>query len=151
LPDGMELLISGVGDDEFAAELHALAGPAVAFSTTRDRAEIAREYADADAVLFPADWSEPFGLVPLEAMAVGRPVIATGAGGSAEYLRDGENCLLVGRGDADALRAAIERLAADAPLRDRLREGGFATAKELTLSRFVRGVADAHEAYAARR
>jgi glycosyltransferase involved in cell wall biosynthesis len=81
-------------------------------------------------------------------MGVGRPVIATGVGGSAEFLRDEENCLLVPRGDADALRAAIRRLAADEALRERLREGGFATARRLTLSRFLERVADAHEAYA---
>ena len=50
-------------------------------------------YAAADALLFCVEWPEPFGLVPLEAMAVGTPVVATGTGGSAEYLRDGENCL----------------------------------------------------------
>ncbi len=58
------------------------------------RGRVAAAYADADAVLFPVQWEEPWGLVPLEAMAVGRPVIATGTGGSAEYLRDGENCLI---------------------------------------------------------
>ena len=51
-------------------------------------------YAAADAVLFPVSWEEPWGLVPLEAMAVGRPVLASRAGGGpAEYLRAGENCL----------------------------------------------------------
>ena len=43
-------------------------------------------------------------------MACGTPVVATGTGGSAEYLRDGENCLLVPPGDADALAAAVARL-----------------------------------------
>ena len=43
-------------------------------------------YADADAVVFPVRWEEPWGLVPLEAMVVGTPVVATGAGGSGEYL-----------------------------------------------------------------
>jgi glycosyltransferase involved in cell wall biosynthesis len=93
-------------------------------------------YDDHDAVLFPARWDEPWGLVPLEAMARGRPVVATGTGGSAEYLRDGDNALLVARGDAGALAAAIDRLAADAPLRSRLREAGLATAREHTAERF---------------
>ena len=78
--------------------------------------------------LFPVRWDEPWGLVPLEAMARGRPVIATGRGGSAEYLRDGENCLLFPAGEAGALAGAVERLAADAALRARLREGGLRTA-----------------------
>jgi glycogen(starch) synthase len=151
LPEAMSLTISGVGDRVFERELHAAAGPNVTFSTTRDRAEIAAEYAAHDAVLFPVEWPEPWGLVPLEAMAVGRPVIATGTGGSAEYLEDGVNCMLVAPGDADALRAAIERLAHDPDLRARLVSGGLATAPEFTQSRFVSAVADAHEAYASGR
>jgi glycosyltransferase involved in cell wall biosynthesis len=146
LAPSMTLTISGVGDEAFGRELRARAGTNVAFSAERDRAAIAREYAEHDAVLFPVEWDEPWGLVPLEAMAVGRPVIATGTGGSAEYLRDGENCLLVPPGDAGALRAAVERLAADADLRARLRTGGLRTAPRFTRSRFVDAVAAAHEA-----
>jgi glycosyltransferase involved in cell wall biosynthesis len=148
LPPDATLTVSGVGDAAFERELHAAAGPNVTFSTTRDRAAIAAEYAAHDAVLFPVEWEEPWGLVPLEAMAVGRPVIATGTGGSAEYLVDGENCLLVPPGDADALRAAIRRLADEPGLREALRRGGLATAPRFTQSRFVGAVADAHEAYA---
>jgi glycosyltransferase involved in cell wall biosynthesis len=91
------------------------------------REQVPDAYAAADAVVFPVAWDEPWGLVPLEAMAMGRPVIATGAGGSGEYLRDGENCLLFEQRDAGALAAAIERLAADPELRARLRAGGLET------------------------
>jgi glycosyltransferase involved in cell wall biosynthesis len=90
--------------------------------------ELAGAYAEADCVLFPVVWPEPWGLVPLEAMSVGRPVVATGTGGSAEYLRDGENALLVAPGDADALAAAVRRLAGDPGLRARLVAGGRETA-----------------------
>lgn len=93
-------------------------------------------YARADAVLFPVRWSEPWGLVPLEAMAVGRPVVATGLGGSGEYLRDGENCLIARPGDPAAIAAAVAALAADPELRARLREGGFATARRFTQAGF---------------
>jgi len=79
-------------------------------------------------VVFPVVWEEPWGLVPLEAMALGRPVVATGRGGSGEYLRDDENALLFEAGDAEALAAAVTRLADDPDLRTRLRAGGSATA-----------------------
>jgi glycosyl transferase family 1 len=85
-------------------------------------------YARADAVIFPVTWEEPWGLVPLEAMARGRPVVATGRGGSGEYLRDGQNCLLFRAGDERALAAAIVRLSSDARLRASLRAGGLETA-----------------------
>jgi glycogen(starch) synthase len=104
----------------------------VTFSGHRDRLEIADAYARADAAIFPVRWEEPWGLVPLEAMGKGRPVVATGRGGSAEYLRDGENCLLFEAGDPEALAAALHRLAGDAGLRERLREGGLETAPRFT-------------------
>jgi hypothetical protein len=86
-------------------------------------------YAAHDAVLFPVTWAEPWGLVPLEAMAVGTPVIATGTGGSAEYLSDEGNALLAAPGDPEALAGAVRRLAADAGLRARLAEAGRRTAE----------------------
>ena len=100
-------------------------------------------YAAADAILFPVEWPEPWGLVPLEAMSVGRPVIATGTGGSGEYLVDGENCLLFPPGDAEALAGSVRRLAADRDLRARLREGGFATAARYPEEAFERAVVGA--------
>ena len=100
-------------------------------------------YVEADAILFPVEWPEPWGLVPLEAMSVGRPVIATGTGGSGEYLEDGANCLVFPAGDAAALAECVRRLAADAELRRRLRDGGFATVARFTEEAFERAVIDA--------
>ena len=71
---------------------------------------------------------------------MGTPVVATGTGGSAEYLRDGENCLLVEPGDADAVAAAVRRLAGDHELRQRLRAGGLETAAAHELSRFTEAI-----------
>jgi glycosyltransferase involved in cell wall biosynthesis len=62
-------------------------------------------------------------------MAVGTPVVASGTGGSAEYLRDGENALVVGEPDPVAWAAAVRRLAADQALRTRLRAAGLQTAQ----------------------
>ena len=94
----------------------------------RPRAELPAAYEQADVTLFPVIWEEPWGLVPLESMGLGRPVIATGRGGSGEYLRDEDNALLFEAGDADALAAAVKRLAHDPGLRARLHAGGSKTA-----------------------
>ena len=83
---------------------------------------------------------EPWGLVPLEAMARGRPVLATGRGGSAEYLRGEYNCLLFGADDAEALAAAIRRLGSDEALRNRLRRHGLETAPRYTEAVFNEAV-----------
>jgi glycosyltransferase involved in cell wall biosynthesis len=100
-------------------------------------------YVAADAVVFPSEWPEPWGLVPLEAMSVGRPVIATGTGGSGEYLADGENCLVFPPGDAAALAACVRRLAGDPSLRARLRAGGFETAARFSQAAFDAAVVSA--------
>lgn len=97
---------------------------------------VAELYRSFDALVFPVRWDEPWGLVPLEAMACGCPVIATGRGGSGEYLRDGENCLLVPVRDPVALAAAVARLGDSAELRDSLRKDGIETAARYTEAGF---------------
>ncbi|HEY8316821.1 MAG TPA: glycosyltransferase, partial [Gaiellaceae bacterium] len=63
---------------------------------------------------------EGYGVVAREAMAWGRPVVATAVGGLRDAVEDGVTGLLVPAGDSDALRAALERLLGDAALRARL-------------------------------
>jgi len=89
----------------------------------------------------PSTWPEPFGQVAVEAMAAGKPVVASSVGGLRDIVVDGETGLLVPRGDADSLRSAIARLLDDAPLRDRLGQAGRDRARRYTLST----VADAME------
>ena len=149
LTDQATLTVAGAGDDRLAAELGS--HPRVHLAGALEPRELRDAYAEADVVLFPSEWHEPWGLVPLEAMAVGRPVVATGTGGSAEYLERGVNCLLHAPADPAGLAAAVHRLAGDRDLRRRLREAGFATAARHTLSGFANRVADVHEAYASRR
>ena len=74
--------------------------------------------------IVPSVWAEPFGLVVLEAMAAGRPVIASAIGGPADIVRDEETGLLVPPGDPLALRVALARLIADAALGVRLGAAG---------------------------
>ena len=101
LPAESRLTVLGSGDESFMGELRTLAArlgvqDRVEFGLL-PRHELPAAYAQADALLFPVRWEEPWGLVPLEAMAVGLPVVATGTGGSAEYLRDADNALVTGR------------------------------------------------------
>lgn len=117
----------------------------------RPRAEVASAYEDADVVIFPVRWPEPWGLVPAEAMAVGRPVVASGRGGSGEYCSDGENCLIFDP-DAGAAQLAerIQTLARDAELRARLIDGGRETVEALNAVSFAERVqANIHRVAAA--
>lgn len=90
-------------------------------------------YAEASMLLVPS-LSEGFGVVALEAMAHGVPVVASRVGGLAWLVEDEVTGLLVRPGDVIALRAAIERLRDDEALRDRL----GAAARERARARFGR-------------
>jgi glycosyltransferase involved in cell wall biosynthesis len=73
----------------------------------------ARLLAGCDAVVVPSVWPEVFGNVVVEAYACGKPVIAARSGGLPELVAEGDTGWLIPPGDAGALGAAIERLAAD--------------------------------------
>ena len=145
LPQEARMTAVGGWDESEQERLEALADrlgvrDRITFAGQRDRHELPKAYDHADVVVFPVIWNEPWGLVPLEAMARGRPVVATGRGGSGEYLRDGENCLLFEAEDAQALAAAVRRLAVEPGLREQLREAGLQTAREHTEPHFNRAV-----------
>jgi glycosyltransferase involved in cell wall biosynthesis len=92
-------------------------------------AEVGRLLERASVVVAPSE-REGFGLAAAEAMAFGRPVVAAAGGGLLELVSDGETGLLVPPRDAEALRAAVERLLADAELRERLGQAARARARE---------------------
>jgi starch synthase len=87
------------------------------------RAELGRLYRRAAVVACPSR-REGFGVTCLEAMAHGRPVVASAVGGLRDLVVDGETGLLVAPRDPPALRRALERLLADRDLRRRLGSAG---------------------------
>ena len=154
LPDEARLELLGPGEQPYRDRLHRLAADLgvdarIAFGSVA-RSELAPRYQRADVVVFPSEWEEPFGLVPIEAMACGTPVVATGAGGSAEFLADGENCLRFAAGDEHSLAAAVNRLAADESLRRRIVAGGSVTAADLTVDHLATVLEEWHLAAAGR-
>lgn len=126
---------------ELAIELGV--GDRVRFEGTVGRATLKELYGAADVIVFPVRWNEPWGLVPLEAMGRGRPVVATGRGGSGEYLRDGVNCLLFDPEDVGALANAVRRLSESRELRATVTEAGSKTASQFTEARFNSAVEQA--------
>ncbi|MDX6423918.1 MAG: hypothetical protein QOI67_1389, partial [Gaiellaceae bacterium] len=69
-------------------------------------------------------WTEGLPLVVLEAMALGRAVVATTVGGTPELVSEGETGLLVPPQDVEALTAAVKRVLEDEDLRRRLGDAG---------------------------
>jgi glycosyltransferase involved in cell wall biosynthesis len=120
------------GEEAYEAELrgqidHLGLGGRVELRGHRD--DVAAELADLDVVVHCSTVPEPFGQVVVEAMGVGRPVVAAAAGGPLEIVTDGVDGLLTPPGDAEALAAALTRLAADRALGDRLVASAHLTAE----------------------
>jgi glycosyltransferase involved in cell wall biosynthesis len=104
-------------------ELGLVEGRDVLLLGTVSEADLGGWYRAADAFAFPSV-KEGFGLVVLEALAAGLPVVASDIPVFAEYLEDGHSALLVPPGDPVALAGALARLAGDPALRRRLADGG---------------------------
>ena len=89
--------------------------------------------ASADVVVFPSVYPESFGIVNLEAMAAGVPVVSFAAGGASDFTVHGDNALVVPLAGAETpalLARAIGRLARDASLRAAIGRAGRATVLE---------------------
>jgi glycosyltransferase involved in cell wall biosynthesis len=120
-------------DQGFPEELRALSerlglGGRTVF--TGFRADIANVLSIADIVVTPAIEPEGFGMTTVEAMAAGKPLVATSLGATAELVTDGETGLLVKPDDAPALADAVLRLIRDEALRVRLACAAQRTALE---------------------
>ena len=121
---GLTLTLVGDGGDR--PHLEALAAPmggAVTFLGYRSQDGVAAALSAADALVLPS-FAEGLPVVLMEALAAGRPVIATRVAGVGELVEDGVSGLLVHAGDADGLAEAIGRLADDRDLRARLGRAG---------------------------
>jgi glycosyltransferase involved in cell wall biosynthesis len=101
-----QLLI--IGDGPEYDRLRALAGPNIHFSGWLPPEQLRWHYARCEALLFPGE--EDFGIVPLEAMAAGRPVIAYRKGGALETVVEGKTGLFFNHQTAEDLLSALERL-----------------------------------------
>jgi glycosyltransferase involved in cell wall biosynthesis len=103
-----------------------------------------------DIVVHASTHPEPFGLVIAEAMACGKPIVVSRAGGAAELIQPGVNALDYPPGDAAALARCIESLARDAGLRARLGAAGRATAEQsFNRGRMARELAPIYQSLAA--
>jgi glycosyltransferase involved in cell wall biosynthesis len=90
---------------------------------------------------------DAFGIVFLEAMAHGTPVVASAVGGVPEVVEDGVTGVLAPPGDPDAFAEAIGRLAGDPALRRRLGEAGRRRlAERFSIPRAMEGMAAAYAA-----
>jgi glycosyltransferase involved in cell wall biosynthesis len=129
---GLRLFVVGDGDER--PNLERLAEPlngAVRFLGEVSRERALEVLAAADGLALCSAY-EGLSHVLLEAMAAGKPIVATAVGGNLELIRDGRNGLLVPYADVEALEQALIRIATEPGLAGRLADGALRDARAHT-------------------
>lgn len=135
------------GKGEMAVAPH----PALHVLGSIAQADLFALYRAADLVVVPSVWPEPLSRVLLEAMQLGRPVVATKVGGTPEAVEDGVTGLLVPPGNARALSEAIAALLKDDARRATMGEAARArAARSFSEDRIVAALLEAYAAAARR-
>ncbi len=123
-----------VGDGPEHAKLERFTGDGVELVGWREDAEIRELYQSCIAAVLPGE--EDFGIVPVEAQACGRPVVALGRGGALDTVIDGETGVLVPDTTVESLSEGLKRTAATHWDSDRIRRH----AERFSRERFVRDI-----------
>ena len=111
--------------------------PGVIVARNVQHAQVMAAWAGCSVGIVPSVWPDPCPQVTMEAMAMGKPVVASATGGLTDLVQDGESGLLVRPGDAASLRDAVQRLIDDPGLRARMGEAGRARAGRYMASTVV--------------
>lgn len=152
-PRLVALLVGGIhrSGEAYAAEVKReaeAAGVADRVVWTGPRADVPDLMNAMDVVVHTSVRGEPFGRVIIEGMAIGKPVLATRAGGVPEFVHDGEDALLLPPGDDAALAACLDRLLADPDEREAFGARARASAQRFALVRHVAAMTSVFEAAA---
>jgi phosphatidylinositol alpha-mannosyltransferase len=140
------LVVVGTGKpDRFAGMIERLGLGGVDFAGFVSPSDLPRYYASCDVFCAPSVSRESFGIVLLEAMAAGKPVVASDIPGYAGVVTHDREGLLVPPKDATSLALALVRVLADSDLRERLGTFGRQTADSFAWPRIAARVLDVYE------
>jgi glycosyltransferase involved in cell wall biosynthesis len=116
----------------------------VSFTGWVDSADLSRLYGDADLVVLPSLWPEPFGMVGIEAGHFGVPSAAFGVGGIPEWLHDGRNGRIAPSDppSVTGLADAIVECIRDKTEYQRLSEGAHEVAQHFSAARHIEALTD---------
>ncbi|HLS32262.1 MAG TPA: glycosyltransferase, partial [Brevibacterium sp.] len=143
LPDDVRLAFVGSGPHREELE-RLFAGTRTVFTGYLGGEQLSAAYASADLFVFPST-TETLGLVALESMASGVPVVAARAGGLPFAVRDGVGGLLHEPGSVEDLTAKVSRVLEDSELRGRLSEGGRQETEKHDWRAATRSLVDGYE------
>jgi len=131
----VKLVVVGSGDEKFYGQLAELKRVRERIIFVSSSSNLWEYYAASDVFVFPTIY-EPFGLVIVEAMASGLPVITSKVAGAADLIIDGVNGLLLRiASDVNDLAVKIELLLSNAELRKTMGEHARETAEEFSWDR----------------
>ena len=140
----VKVLVAGEGPHRAALEQEVAArglGSTVHFLGRRS--DVPALLLVSDVLVLPS-FAESFGFVLLEAMSLGRPIVATDVGGIPELVTEGETGLLVPPGDAAALADRLARVLSDSGLAARLGAAGPERTAQFSFGRMMRGYEDVY-------
>jgi glycosyltransferase involved in cell wall biosynthesis len=139
---GVPLRIAGAGDDAWFKAYAAKLQADVVFLGPISEEEKRHELASAKAFLFPAE--DDFGIAPVEAMAMGTPVIAFGKGGATETVVEGETGHFYYEATADGLAKGIEEFLKLPPLDEAIIRARAEQFSRHTFDQKIRQAVEAH-------
>lgn len=141
------LTVAGDGPDR--ARLEALAGPGASFTGWLDPAAVSDLLAASSVVALPSLWPENFPTVALEALQMGRALVASRVGGLPELVGD-DNGVLVPAGDPAALAAALDTLLGRRDVLERMGTASAARAERYGVETFLDALEEHYEGVAGR-
>ena len=109
----------------------------VTFINRVNHAKLQKYYSNSSLVIVPSIYSESFGLVGVEAMSVGRPVIASRVGGISEWLDDGKTGFLVDPGNSEQIAEKVIHLLSDRKLLEQMGKNARKKAEQFSIEKHV--------------
>jgi glycosyltransferase involved in cell wall biosynthesis len=142
------LVVAGTGN--YHAVLEELSGAlglsdVVEWKGHVSQAVLRELYAESAVVVVPSVWPEPFGKVGIEAMGVGRPVVASDVGGIREWLEDGVTGYVVPPADPACLADKLCIILGDEAVRERMAKNAQLRAQKFSLDVFMEALMHLHQ------
>jgi glycosyltransferase involved in cell wall biosynthesis len=148
---GCHLTMAGDGDIDEARSLASQLGclDRISFPGWTGPAMVEQLLMESDVLLLPS-YAEGMAMALLEGMSWGLPVVTTGVGGAGEFLDQGRNCILVTPGDIQGISHAIEELARNPALRQRLGYAACETMSQFSIDHYVLKLTEVYSELAGR-
>ncbi|MGE3062539.1 MAG: glycosyltransferase [bacterium] len=134
-----------IGDGSHYNHLKSIAGKNIQFLRELSDEKLLSYYQRCKAVIFPQ--IEDFGIVPLEAQACGKPVIAFKSGGALETIEDKKTGIFFGEQTKESLKAAVAEFEKTAFNSDEIRAHSLSFSKSVFKKRFKERIADIYDEY----